>query len=499
MIVLVNPFTRRGNDTYLPQWEVCEHLGIASLLGALRRAGITCSVVNSYLREYSQKETVQAVLAKDPSLVGISLLNENYAWAREVLRELKELRPDLPTVVGGYFPTIIGEKLLRHNADIDYLIKGEGEGPLVALAQCLASKGDLANVPGLSYRKGERIASNSPSAVSLSLDELAFPERDDAGLAIDILRRAGASPAIRMMTSRGCSYRCSFCNIAEYSAMVDGGRRRVRAHSPGYVCDQMEAAISRFGVNTFVISDDIFMDRSPGSKARAEEFLDELDRRELRINFACQFRLDAFDRKIFQRMLDHGLVAVAFGVESIVQDTLDFLVKDTTNAVMLNALDELSDFADRVNISLYMLVYHPFTTMDEVHSNYEFLRSIGYLDVDSEGAITRKMLTTELQVFRGGRLETQLASLGLLPGYDPDALEPAVLPFRYLDVRVPEFINAVQQDRRDSDRPVREIFEKRLAEFLSKPGPSRDEAASWRAGLRYEVPQITRLRRGQSA
>src|SRR5437868_12577821 len=120
MIVLLNPFTRRGNDTYLPQWEVCEHLGIASLMVALRRDGIECRVVNAYLREYSEAEAVQEILEPAPELIGVSILNENYAWAKAVMRQLKARRPDIPIVVGGYFPTIVGEKLLTHNSDVDY-------------------------------------------------------------------------------------------------------------------------------------------------------------------------------------------------------------------------------------------------------------------------------------------------------------------------------------------------------------------------------------------
>src|SRR5690349_10822232 len=102
MIVLLNPFTRRGNDTYLPQWEVCEHLGIASLMGALRRDGFACGVVNAYLREYTEEEAIDAILDKRPRLIGVSILNENYAWAKAVMRELKRRRPDVPIVVGGY-------------------------------------------------------------------------------------------------------------------------------------------------------------------------------------------------------------------------------------------------------------------------------------------------------------------------------------------------------------------------------------------------------------
>ena len=394
MIPLVTPFPRRDNDTYLPQWEVCEHLGIASLMGALRAQGYQCAVVNAYLRELTESEAVDAVLQTSPSMVGISILNENYAWSKAFAKRLKARAPGLPIVVGGYFPTILGPRVLDDCPEIDFVIRGDGETPLVALAQATVDQcATLDQVPGLIYRSGSGNRSTTLPAPP-ELDALPFPERDDASLAIRILQTAGASPAMRLMTSRGCSYRCSFCNIVEYARQVDGGRRRVRAHSPEYVCDQIDTLIDRYGIRSFVISDDIFLDRSGRSKSRVEAFLDELDRRSTRIHFACQFRLDGFDEKTFERMLEGGLVAVACGIESIEQDTIDFLQKDTTNQVQLSAVQALSRYSDQVNISLYMLVYHPLTTMEEVAANYEFLDALGYFESNPDSSITRKMLAT---------------------------------------------------------------------------------------------------------
>lgn len=470
MVVLVNPYTFRGNDTYLAQWEICEHLGIAHLLASLRAAGFPARVVNAYLRELSLADTVELVAKDNPRLVGVSVLNENYTWARQFVRALKKDSPDTRVVFGGYFATIMGDRILKANDDVDYVVVGDGEGPIVELAEAVEGRRSFEAVAGLVYRKSSNIYSVPVGRFQQNLDELPFPARDDMGFAIDVLRSSGASPAIRLMTSRGCSYRCSFCNIVEYSGRIDGGRRRVRSRSASAVCDEIELLVKEHNVSTFVISDDVFLDRSLRSRARVEEFMDELDERRLSIRFACQFRLDAFDPVIFERMLDHGLVAVAFGIESIEQGTIDFFQKDTTNTKMLEALEQLSAFAGAVNISLYMLLYHPFTTMEEIANNYEFLSELGYLDVDNERSILRKMLTTRLQVFRGGRLEDQLARMGLLVDYDPSALEPTILDFKYVDHRVPEFLSAVDRDRSESSVSIRRIFESRLDEHLRRPG-----------------------------
>lgn len=473
MITLVNPYTFRGHDTYLPQWEICEHLGIACLMSALRRGGFECSVVNAYLRELAAEEAVDLVLENSPELIGLSILNENLTWAIEFARRVKSLAPDIPIVVGGYFPTIIGARLLAQVPDFDFAVRGDGEEPLVGLAINLhRGGGSLAEISGLIYRLPDgAIAENPLLPLQMDLDEYPFAARDDASLAIDILARSGASPALRLVTSRGCSYRCSFCNIVEFTAAVDSGRRRVRARSPGRICDEIQLLTDRFGVDLFVISDDVFLDRSSRSRARVECFLDELDRRSMRIKFACQFRLDGFREDLFERMLAHGLVAVAFGVETIEQQSIDFFLKDTTNLVLLSALERLSKYQGSVNISLYMLLYHPFTTMEEIAANYEFLSELGYFTVSPDQAIMRKMLTTRLQVFRGGRLERQLADADLLVDYNPAVVEPAVLRFKHLDRRVPEFLAAVDADLSSKAQSVKTVFEQRLDEYLHRPPP----------------------------
>ena len=41
-------------------------------------------------------------------------------------RAVKAIRPDLPVIMGGWFPSIVPERVLAHSA-VDYVVTGEGE------------------------------------------------------------------------------------------------------------------------------------------------------------------------------------------------------------------------------------------------------------------------------------------------------------------------------------------------------------------------------------
>lgn len=158
-------------------------------------------------------------------LVGISSNTFGWPAALRMIRVIRRACPGLPIVLGGTHPTYLAEDVLCRTS-ADYVVRGEGERALVRLADALdGPTGSLADVPGLSYRKGESVVHNpSPEPLPVEcLNELPLPAYD--------LLPAGAYRAISLETSRGCRYACSFCSIPHQALWrglgVDAVRRRI--------------------------------------------------------------------------------------------------------------------------------------------------------------------------------------------------------------------------------------------------------------------------------
>jgi radical SAM superfamily enzyme YgiQ (UPF0313 family) len=148
------------------------------------------------------------VVELNPDVVGISSLFTPYY--REVLEIAAPVKKhfDIPVVVGGSHASAVPESMLASPA-VDYVIRGEGEKPLVELLRYLRGENDIASVPNLSYKRNGRHCSN-PMGENFPIDELPFPDLSDT--APSPYRFAG-KPMTFIITSRSCPHRCSFCSV----------------------------------------------------------------------------------------------------------------------------------------------------------------------------------------------------------------------------------------------------------------------------------------------
>lgn len=165
------------------------------------------------------EELAEDVARERPDLVGISSLFS--AYHREVLRCAQEIKARLavPVVVGGTHASAAPESLLADPA-VDWVIRGEGERPLVELVRALGDRRDLGGVPNLVRRQGAGLAHN-PLAENFPLGELPPPDFSD----LPAKRyRLGRRPLAALTASRGCPHRCAFCSRP--GAPVGGYRRR---------------------------------------------------------------------------------------------------------------------------------------------------------------------------------------------------------------------------------------------------------------------------------
>jgi len=92
------------------------------------------------------------------------------------------------------------------------------------------------------------------------------------------------------------------------------------------VADELEEIQERFGLGYAVIFDDNFT----LSRMRVTRICDELIRRDLKLQWKCEARVDGLDPELARLMYRAGCRTVAFGVESGNQQSLDRLAKGAT-------------------------------------------------------------------------------------------------------------------------------------------------------------------------
>lgn len=157
-------------------------------------------------RSFSAIEADLAALK--PDVVGISsLFTSYYQEALEVVLRVKT-RLGVPVVMGGSHASAAPESLLS-SPHVDYVIRGEGEKPLVELLRFLKCERRIEEVPNLGYKQDGELTFN-PVQDNFPIDELPFPDLSD--FSPSNYEFAG-KPMTFMITSRSCPHKCSFCSV----------------------------------------------------------------------------------------------------------------------------------------------------------------------------------------------------------------------------------------------------------------------------------------------
>ena len=154
-------------------------------------------------------DEIEAEIAEiRPDVVGISsLFTPYYREALEVAARVKK-HLKIPVVMGGSHASAVPESLLL-SPHVDYVIRGEGEKPLVEFLRYLKGEKRIEDVPNLTYKREGKIA-NNPTSENFPMDELPFPDLSE--FAPGNYRFAG-KPMTFMITSRSCPHKCSFCSV----------------------------------------------------------------------------------------------------------------------------------------------------------------------------------------------------------------------------------------------------------------------------------------------
>ncbi|MBI5062834.1 MAG: B12-binding domain-containing radical SAM protein [Desulfatitalea sp.] len=182
---------------------------------------------------YSFEHLARQTKASGAWLVGISSLFSAYEdTALATAAAVKKACPGVRIVLGGHHPTALPEALMAH-PDVDFVLRGDGEAGLPALAQALRQGTPLAGVPGLVWRRSDGSLGIHPPARVDDLDRLPPPAFD----LIDwhFYQRAGRG-GVALAAGRGCPLRCTYCAVN--AATFHGYRCRGVAH----VMAELEAA-----------------------------------------------------------------------------------------------------------------------------------------------------------------------------------------------------------------------------------------------------------------
>ena len=252
---------------------------------------------------YSQLE--RELAGRQFDVLGVTAMTFTLTDVRYTCRVAKKVKPHVPVVLGGVHVHLYPNETIAW-PEVDFLIQGEGE---IAFADFLNKlrRPDLhATVDGLVYTDPSGTVRNNGIAPSTDdLDQLGMPAREkvDVRKYTSLLGRHDV--VTTMFTSRGCPYRCTFCDRPN-SPVTSGFRWR----SAKNVADEMERCVD-LGIREAFIYDDTFTVR----KDRVYELCDEIRKRRIHLAWDVRAHVNTVTRGMLRSMAEAGCDRIHFGVE----------------------------------------------------------------------------------------------------------------------------------------------------------------------------------------
>lgn len=341
-IILFNPAPRSGKQV---QRRVELSLSLLCPATPLDRQGYRIKIIDEFANPNWRRELLEAI-AEKPICFGVtSMTGPQILHALEGCKLVKERYPDVPVIWGGIHASLLPERTLE-NPYADIIVVGEGEETLLELVKALESGSPLSNVSGICYKENGKIH-HTGLRPFVNLDEQ--PPLSYHLVNMDhYRRRLFGQDHISFNSSRGCTFRCSFC----WDPVMH--KRKWRAMSPETVLDQLKRIIRDYDIRGFLFTDDnFFIDME-----RAHGILERIVRADLKISISkLQIRADAIcrlDKEFLQLMVRAGVKRFSVGIESGSQRILDLIKKDCSVEEIIEANRKLIPYPI-VPVFLFMM------------------------------------------------------------------------------------------------------------------------------------------------
>ena len=188
---------------------------------------------------------------------------EHTYGAISVAQVCKEELPNVLTVIGGLAASGFAKAMLESFPAVDFVIRGDAEIPLLALAQCVLAQEirsgelpDCRDVPNLSYRRDGVVVENAQTYCAstddldrLDFADISFLEHADSYFFheyivtdLEKVRQAVDKSPFRgrwIATARGCKFECSYCGGCKSAHQTLAGRDGIVPRSPEMVVAEL--------------------------------------------------------------------------------------------------------------------------------------------------------------------------------------------------------------------------------------------------------------------
>jgi len=322
-------------------------------------------------------------LLDNTELVMVAVYSGYTKPAIQISNYIHKKYPNLKIIWGGPHCISVPELCLDY---ADGVCFGEGDQAIIELTDALRNNRDYLNTPNMAFRINGKNKINKVLPPFTDLDDLPYYDYElDGHFLLDhkliqmtrelVLERHAfypyGRPAFYFLTSRGCPYRCSYCNNIRYINLF--GHNAVRYYSNDRIIEELQYSLNHLGFYEMVIfSDDDFLTRS---KKQLDDFAQKY-KKAISLPFNICASANSINKDKIEILLDAGLKCIQLGVQSgsqyILNEVFNRKIKITKTK---KAIQQIKPYYESHNLDLLVdfIVDNPYESKTDLLKTYQFL------------------------------------------------------------------------------------------------------------------------------
>ncbi|KMP11017.1 hypothetical protein UR09_04560 [Candidatus Nitromaritima sp. SCGC AAA799-A02] len=278
-----------------------------------------------------KKRMIEKIIEEKPDVLAMSVFADNYQWALDVARKVREKCPDCKTIWGGIHPTTVPDEVMRRD-EVDFIVVGDGELPMIKFLDALGNGGKFDGIPNLWFKNNGEIVKGQHGYLPEG-NEFPAPDKTVFEPFVPI------NEYYLTVTNKGCIQKCSFCSENfkyDFESDLRNGSF-IREKSVDSVLSELKEMKEKYNLKYIDIKNNVLS----GNKRWLSEFCERYPK-EVGLPFRIMIQPLQLQKDYAFQLKKAGCHHVQMGIETFNSHVRkDILLRDETTDQVMTALENL--------------------------------------------------------------------------------------------------------------------------------------------------------------
>lgn len=353
--------------------------GIRYLANYLKKNGFTPKVLffkgniyNTQKITETELQLLTDIIKSDEYLfIGLSILSSFALEEIQKVVDIIRINTNSLLVIGGAYPTVMHENCAKFG---DIVIRGEGEIPILQLAQAIQNGSNWKNIQNLCYyNEGKEYVQNEIGDAVQDLDTIGYPLIGDSNMYfIDNNELTKGDPQLNtyfyeLTCSRGCPFNCSYCYSSKFRSLYKGKGKYLRFRSVDNVMEELHEAIEKNPKITEVrFWDEVFSNQDGWVEKFTRRY-----KKEIGLPFHVWGHPLTIKNDIIEMLKDAGLHRIVTGFQSGSPNVRNNIFRRAETNEQIIQSSKIISINKIPEVYYDLMICHPLESINELKETYQ--------------------------------------------------------------------------------------------------------------------------------